>query len=197
MINHFDSAKVTVSKLSKLQKRILEEGLISHWREPVHRAWAASEPGSFDIRQILEDFFGADKQDVKRSYWLTRRGDHRERLAKPRAAISRAISRLTKRGFLERIKPTGRGRWRLSPAGQEGAALVCPSLLKPTRTEMLPKIKQAFLQRKRALGSARLSESVTLKDFVASVLPQRKPRLHEYRKNNVRRGVEVKFIGLD
>jgi hypothetical protein len=172
MINHFDSAKVTVSKLSKLQKRILEEGLISHWREPVHRAWAASEPGSFDIRQILEDFFGADKQDVKRSYWLTRRGDHRERLAKPRAAISRAISRLTKRGFLERIKPTGRGRWRLSPAGQEGAALVCPSLLKPTRTEMLPRIEQAYLDRKGRLERAGQKMPISWKDFCAGCFLQ-------------------------
>jgi DNA-binding MarR family transcriptional regulator len=187
----------TVAKLSKLQKRILEEGLISHWRKPIHRAWASREPGSFDIRQILEEFFAANKEDVKRSYWLTQRGDQRERLAKPRAAISRAMFRLTKRGFLERIKPTGRGRWRLSPAGVEAAALVCTTLQKPTRTETVRQIKHAFLQRKRALGSAKLGESVTLNDFVASVLPQRKPRLHEYRKNNVRRGVEVKFIGVD
>ena len=62
---------------------------------------------------------------------------------------------------------------------------------------MIRQIKQAFLQRKRALGSAKLDESVTLKDFVARALPPRKPRLHEHRKNNVRRGVEVKFVGLN
>jgi DNA-binding MarR family transcriptional regulator len=157
----------TVAKLSKLQKRILEEGLTSHWREPIHRAWASREPGSFDIRQILEDFCGADKQDVKRSYWLTRRGDQRERLAKPRAAISRAMSRLTKRGFLERIKPTGRGSWRLSPAGIEAAALVCTTLLKPTRTEILPKIRQAYLERKGRLERAGQEMPITWKDFCA------------------------------
>jgi hypothetical protein len=52
MINRFDSAMVNVSKLSKLQKRILEEGLISHWREPIHRAWGSKTPGRFGISQI-------------------------------------------------------------------------------------------------------------------------------------------------
>ena len=165
MINHFDSAMVNVAKLSKLQKRILEKGLISHWREPIHRAWASREPGSFDIREILEEVFGADKEDVKRSYWLTQRGDQRERLAKPRAAISRAMSRLTKRGFLERIKPTGRGRWRLSPAGVEAAALVCTTLQKPTRTEILPKIRQAYLERKTRLERAGQPMPISWKDF--------------------------------
>ncbi len=44
---------LTVSKLSKLQKRILEEGLRARWDEPIHRAWQRSEPGSFDTRFIL------------------------------------------------------------------------------------------------------------------------------------------------
>src|SRR5258708_38730964 len=83
---------LSVSKLSKLQKRILEEGLEANWREPIHRAWGAREPGSFNLRKILMDFYGANKEDIKRSYGSTRRGDQRERLAKPRAAISRARS---------------------------------------------------------------------------------------------------------
>jgi hypothetical protein len=157
----------TVAKLSKLQKRILEEGLTSHWREPIHRAWASREPGSFDIRQILEEFFGAEKQDVKRSYWLTRRGDQRQRLAKPRAAISRAMSRLMKRGLLERVKPAGRGSWRLSAEGAEAAALVCSTLQKPTRTEILPKIRQAYLERKTRLERAGQPMPISWKDFRA------------------------------
>jgi hypothetical protein len=48
----------TVSKLSKLQKRILEEGLKAHWREPIHRAWGNKTPGRFGISKILEEFFG-------------------------------------------------------------------------------------------------------------------------------------------
>jgi DNA-binding MarR family transcriptional regulator len=175
---------ITISKLSKLQKRILEEGLRAYWREPIHRALGARKPGSFDIRNILMDFFGADEEDVKRSYWLTRRGDQRERLAKPRAAISRAMSRLTKRGFLERIKPNGRGRWRLSPAGVEAAALVCTTLQKPTRTEILRKIRQAYLERKTRLERAGQKMPISWKDFCAGCFLQ--PQ-----KTRKREGVKV------
>src|SRR5260370_21657898 len=104
--------------MSKLQKCILEEGLIAHWDGPFDLALNRREPGSFDIRNILVDFFHADKKDVTMSYWSERRGDHRQRLAKPRAAISRSISRLMKRGFLERVEPAGRGRWRLTKEGK-------------------------------------------------------------------------------
>jgi len=167
MINRFDSAIINVSKLSKLQKRILEEGLKSHWRAPIHRAWGSETPGRFVISKILEEFFGANKEDIKRSYSWPRRGDQRERLAKPRAAMSRAMSRLTKRGFLERIKPAGRGSWRLSAEGIEAAALVCSSLQKPTRTEMLPNIKQAYLERKARLERAGQPMPISWKDFRA------------------------------
>jgi hypothetical protein len=172
MINRFDSAMVNVSKLSKLQKRILEEGLKAHWQEPIHRAWGHGTPGHFEISEILEEFFGANKEDIKRAYSWTQRGDQRERLAKPRAAISRAMSRLTKRGFLERIKPNGRGSWRLSPAGVEAAALVCTTLQEPTRTEMLPKIKQAYLERKTRLERAGQKMPISWKDFCAGCFLQ-------------------------
>src|SRR5258708_9553464 len=128
---------LNVLKLSKLQKRILEEGLKSHWRAPIHRAWGSETPGRFVISKILEEFFGANKEGIKGSYSWPRRGDQRERLAKPRAAISRAMSRLTKRGFLERFEPTGRGGWRLTAKGRESATLVCPTLQKPTRAQMI------------------------------------------------------------
>jgi hypothetical protein len=166
---------ITISKLSKLQKRILEEGLEANWREPIHRAWGRDEPGSFDLRKILMDFYGANKGDIKRSYWSTRRGDQRQRLAKPRAAISRAMSRLTKRGFLERIKPNGRGSWRLTAKGIEAATLVCSTLQKPTRPEMLPKIKQAYLERKGRLERAGQEMPISWKDFCAGcfLLPQK------------------------
>src|SRR5258707_2034501 len=156
---------LNLSKLSKLQKRILEEGLKSHWRAPIHRAWGSETPGRFVISKILEEFFGANKEDIKRSYSWPRRGDQRERLAKPRAAMSRAMSRLTKRDFLERIKPTGRGSWRLTTEGVEAAALFCSSLLKPTRTEMLPKIKKAYLDRKARLERAGQPMPISWKDF--------------------------------
>ncbi len=156
---------LNVSKLSKLQKRILEEGLKAHWCEPIHRAWGNKTPGRFGISRILEEFFGANKEDIKRSYSWPRRGDQRERLAKPRASISRAMSRLIKRGLLERIKPTGRGSWRLTTEGVEAAALLCSSLLKPTRPEMLPKIKKAYLDRKARLERAGQPMPISWKDF--------------------------------
>jgi hypothetical protein len=172
MINRLHSAMLKVSKLSKLQKRILEEGLKSHWRAPIHRAWGSETPGRFVISKILEEFFGANKEDIKRSYSWPRRGDQRERLAKPRAAMSRAMSRLTKRGFLERIKPTGRGSWRLSAEGIGAAALVCSAIQKPTRTEMLPNIKQAYLERKARLERAGQEMPITWKDFCAACFLQ-------------------------
>src|SRR5258708_34936793 len=154
-----------VSKLSKLQKHILKEGLKAHWDKPISRAWGHGVPGCFGISRILEEFFGANKEDIKRSYSWPRRGDQRERLAKPRASISRAMSRLIKRGLLERIKPTGRGSWRLTTEGVEAAALLCSSLLKPTRPEMLPKIKKAYLDRKARLERAGQPMPISWKDF--------------------------------
>jgi DNA-binding MarR family transcriptional regulator len=163
---------IAISKLSKLQKRILEEGLKAHWRAPIQRAWGHGTPGRFGIREILEEFFGANEEDIKRSYSWPRRGDQRERLAKPRAAISRAMSRLIKRGLLERIKPTGRGSWRLTTEGVEAAALLCSSLLKPTRPEMLPKIERAYLERKGRLERAGQKMPITWKDFCAGCFLQ-------------------------
>ena len=177
---------LTVSKLSKLQKRILEEGLKAHWCEPIYRAWGGRGPRSFNISQTLLEFFDADKRDIDRAYNWPRRGDQRERLAKPRAAISRAMTRLTKRGFLERIE---RGSWRLSAQGIEAALKVCPSLQGPTRAEMIQKIKQAFLARKGHLERAGQNMPITFHDFVVCVLPGAKKRR--------RQGVHVEFVGLD
>jgi len=163
---------LNVLKLSKLQKRILEEGLKSHWCAPIHRAWGSKTPGRFGISKILEEFFGANKEDIKRSYSWPQRGEQRERLAKPRAALSRAMSRLTKRGFLERFEPTGRGSWRLRAAGIEAAQELCRELTPPTRTEILPKIRQAYLERKTRLERAGQPMPISWKDFCAGCFLQ-------------------------
>src|SRR5258706_12688873 len=81
--------------------------------------------------------------------------------------MSRAMSRLIKRGFLERIKPAGRGSWRLTAKGIEAAALVCSILQQPTRTEMFPKVKQAYLERKARLERAGQPMPISWKDFRA------------------------------
>jgi hypothetical protein len=82
------------------------------------------------------------------------------------------MSRLTKRGFLERIEPTGRGSWRLSAEGAEAAALVCSTLHKSARTEMLPKIKRAYLERKARLEHAGQPMIVSWKDFCGECFPR-------------------------
>jgi hypothetical protein len=155
-------------KLSTFQKRILEEGLRAYWRAPIHRAWAGTmEPGSFAIGRMLREFYGIE--NVSRFDRRTRRKELRHKLAAPHAAASRALSNLLRRGFLERA---GRHCWRLSAQGAEAAALVCSTLHKPTRTEMLPKIKQAYLERKTRLERAGQEMPITWKDFCAGCFLQ-------------------------
>jgi hypothetical protein len=93
MINRFIPQRSSISKLSKLQKRILEEALKAHWREPIHRACGSDTPGRFFISKILEEFFGANKEGMKRPFGYRRRAHAhnrlaRERLAAPRAALA-------------------------------------------------------------------------------------------------------------
>jgi hypothetical protein len=194
---------LNVSKLSKLQKRILEEGLKAHRDERIHRAWGNQRPARFGISQILEEFFGVNEEDIDRPYgrWRWARAQNRlarKRLAAPRAAISRAMSRLSKRGLLERISPTCRGGWRLSAPGVEAALRVYPNLQEPARVQTIRRIKEIFDQRKKpSLLWQPLSAEVTLRDFIASVLPERKSSLRKPQRNKTRQGVHVEFVGLD
>jgi len=167
------------TKLSKLQKRILEQGLRAWWRAPIGRAWGFERPGSFIIDKILLEFYCADKADIDRAYIWRKRGDQRVRLACPRAALSRAMSRLTKRGLLERSHPTGLGSWRLTALGVEVAAALHPELQGPSQTELYQKITEAFHKRK---ARSELSDALCLPDFIAHVLAQTVPP---------RKGVEV------
>jgi hypothetical protein len=194
---------LSVSKLSKLQKRILEEAVKAHWRAPIDRAWGNQRPGRFGISQILKECFGVNEEDIDRPYGRRRwaRAQNRlarKRLAAPRAAVSRAMSRLTKRGFLERFEPTGRGGWRLSAPGVEAALRVYPNLQEPARVQTIRRIKEIFDQRKKpSLLWQPLSAEVTLRDFIASVLPERKSSLRKLQRNKTRQGVKVEFVGLD
>ena len=167
-------------KLFTLQKRILEEGLRAYWRAPIHRAWAGTmEPGSFGIGKMLREFYGIE--NVSRFDRRARRRELRHKLAAPRAAASRALSSLLRRGFLER---TGRHCWRLSAKGLKPARQLCPTLQKPTRAQMIREIKEGFLMRKRRLERAGQEISITWKDFCAGCFPQ--PQ-----KTGKRPGVEV------
>ena len=167
-------------KLSTLQKRILEEGLRTYSRAPIHRAWAGTmEPGSFFISRMLREFYGIE--NVSRFDRRARRRELRHKLAAPRAAASRALSSLLRRGFLER---TGRHCWRLSAKGLKPARQLCPTLQKPTRAQMIREIKEGFLMRKRRLERAGQEMPITWKDFCAGCFPQ--PQ-----KTGKRPGVEV------
>src|SRR5258708_11645172 len=148
-------------KLSTLQKRVLEEGLRAYWRAPIQRAWAGTiEPGSFVIGRMLREFYGIE--NVSRFDRRTRRKELRHKLAAPRAAASRALSSLLRRGFLER---TGRHCWRLSAQGLKAAQQLCPTLQKPTRAQMIREIKEGFLMRKRRLERAGQPMPISWKDF--------------------------------
>ena len=149
-------------KLSTLQKRILEEGLRAYWRAPIHRAWGRTrEPGSFFISRMLREFYGIE--GVSR-FDRARRRELRHKLAAPRAAASRALSSLLRRGFLEK---TGRHWWRLSAQGLRAARQLCPALQKPTRAQMISEVKEAFLMRKRRMERAGQEMPITWKDFCA------------------------------
>ena len=192
-----------VSKLSKLQKRILEEGLKAHWDEPIDRAWGKQRPGRLGISKILEEFFGANKEDIDRPYgrkpWArTENRLARKRLAAPRAAVSRAMSRLSQRGLLERISTTRRDGWCLSTSGVEAALRVYPNLPEPARVQTIRRVKEIFAKRKKnSLLWRPLSVEVTLRDFIAGALPERKSPLRKTQRNKKRQGVKVEFVGLD
>jgi hypothetical protein len=108
-----------VTKLSRLEKGILREGLVAFYLSLIVRGGKVRYPGSFGIRRILEDHFGIPKEIVKRwysRYHWAREGNRQaqERQAAPRASISRACIRLARRGLLVKIS---RGRWRLTNEG--------------------------------------------------------------------------------
>src|SRR5260221_3854057 len=151
-------------KLSTFQKRILEEGLRAYWRAPIHRAWAGTmEPGSFAIGRMLREFYGIE--NVSRFDRRTRRKELCHKLAAPRAAASRALSSLLRRGFLAR---TGRHCWRLSAEGLQAAHQLFPTLKKPTRAAMIRELKEGFLLRKGRLERAGQQMPLSWQEFRAA-----------------------------
>jgi hypothetical protein len=137
------------------------------------------EPGSFVIGRMLREFYGIE--NVLRFDRRERRRELRHKLAAPRAAASRALSSLLRRGFLER---TGRHCWRLSAQGLKAARQLCPTLQKPTSAQMIMEIKEGFLMRKGRLERAGQEMPVTWKDFCSGCFLQPK-------KTEKRPGVKV------
>src|SRR5260221_2531660 len=155
-------------KLSTFQKRLLEEGLTAYGGGPFHRAWGGTmEPGSFAIGRMMGEFYGIE--NVSRFDRRTRRKELCHKLAAPRAAASRALSSLLRRGFLER---TGRHCWRLSAEGLKAAHQLFPTLKKPPRAPMISEIKEGFLLRKGRLERAGQKMPISWKDFCAGCFLQ-------------------------
>jgi hypothetical protein len=166
-----------VTKLSKLQRAILLEGLRASWLAPLGRARGNPRLDSFDIGKILEGYFGVDKRDVLKIYTDNRRdGRLKAKLASPRASISRACSRLCQRGLLE---PSRRpvhsaerdrspySRWRLTLLGLDVARTLYPLLEGPGPQELSQKIAKIFYDRQEC---GELSLSLSLKDFTQACL---------------------------
>jgi hypothetical protein len=125
------------------------------------------DPGSFVIARMLREFYGIE--NVSRFDRRARRMELRHKLAAPRAAASRALSSLLRRGFLERAD---RHCWRLSAQGLKAAQQLCPTLQKPTRAQMSREIKEGFLMRKRRMERAGQEMPITWKDFCAGCFLQ-------------------------
>jgi len=152
------------AKLSKLQKRILEEALRAFWwHAPIHRAWAGTlEPGSFDSAPILINFYSLTKAEIRRpSRWRKEVRKPGGKLPRARVAICRAIRSLIGRGLLEQTHH--RGLWRLTVLGKKVAPGLCPDITRPAMRELVPKIKEAYVTRK---NMRRLEPGTDLKSFI-------------------------------
>jgi hypothetical protein len=102
--------------LSELQRSLLRDGLVACYREPLDRACSRSDVGSFQIRFTIADF------------------ENRALRASRRAAAGLAITRLLRRGLLERCSRSG--RWRLTRAGLSLARRLYPNIKRPTKRQL-------------------------------------------------------------
>jgi DNA-binding MarR family transcriptional regulator len=136
-------------RFSRLQRRILEEGLAAHWRAQLKRASGLAVPEFFTTHNILLTYYGVAKEDLNRLYarCVEAQEDNREareRLAAPRAALSRALRQFVERGLVQRLGEA-RGprdhRWHLSAAGIKTARWLCPELTPPTKAEINRELK--------------------------------------------------------
>ena len=162
-----------MTKLSKLQKAILREGLAYEYAKPVREAfqmglrehWAKrggnrfldeERPDGFDVRysmcevwpelgkHITVSFFAPYRGGGKGSWKGPAASQRREALLSPRAATSRALRRLVERLLIEKVSNR---LWKLTPTGLEVATSLFPDLKKWT-AEDIEKAFQAGLENK-------------------------------------------------
>jgi hypothetical protein len=162
-----------MTKLSKLQKAILREGLACVYAKPMHEAfrkglaehWAKrgdnpfldeQKPDGFDVRCAMCELWPELGKHISVSFFAPYRGggkgswkgpaasQRREALLSPRAATSRALRRLVERFLIEKVSNR---LWKLTPAGEEVATSLFPDLKKWT-AEAVEKAFQAGLENK-------------------------------------------------
>jgi hypothetical protein len=178
------------TKLSRLEKGILREGLVAFYLSLVHRT---RTPGSFGIRRILEDHFGIPLSIVNRWYSRSRwaREDNREaqqRQAAPRASISRACVRLARRGLLEKL---GRSRWRLTNEGIDVSRELFGELEERMESETAARAELATLERQLRAFRRHSREANGERELAARIL------LPDKELKTKRPGVQVELVILD
>ena len=153
-------------RASRLQKRILEEGLRAHWRSAIRRACGFKDPDFFTTKNILGDFYDVtqdiDRLNARCSGAQEENRAARQRLNSPRAALSRALRRLMSRGLVE---PVGEApgvlyghKWRLSTIGVKAARRLYPEVTPPAKAQIKRELKQIDAKRKAlALGEHRIA----------------------------------------
>jgi hypothetical protein len=102
-------------QLSPLQRSLLRRGLLAWHSKALAIDCQLSDPDSFKLGSLITDF-----------------EDRRERASR-RAAAGLSLSRLIKRGLLERC---ARGSWRLTQAGLKVAKRLYPDLRPPTKRQL-------------------------------------------------------------
>jgi hypothetical protein len=106
--------------LSQLQRWLLRQGLMGYYREPLDLALARSDVGCFQIRFAMKSF------------------TQKRFRARRRAAAGLAITRLIRRGLVQRCECAG--RWRLTRAGLALAKRLYPEIRRSTKRQLATEI---------------------------------------------------------
>lgn len=154
------------AQLSRLQKAILKAGLRAYWwTAPVRRAWAGGSlaAAAFNNKPVLIDFYLLSKEELRRpARWQKQpRQPPPDKLVRARVAIHQSAKSLKQRGLLAPTR--ARGWWQLTTLGRKVASRFCPELTRPARRELLPKIKEAYLER---INRGYLTPGTDFKSFV-------------------------------
>ena len=119
-----------LSKLSVLQKELLEKALRAYHRTPLDLAGQSVNPGCFGVQVSRVDM------ETGRQLQFHNRGE-----ANQRAAAGHAIARLILRGLVE--CGSERGKWKLTKAGLKVAKALYPELKPISKQEMAGQIRMA------------------------------------------------------